>query len=247
MMKLLFAGATAVALLCGSAHAADLGRPAPLYAPVPVLLPLFSWTGCYVGGNVGGIWGMNDWNDAILGDFGSNSATGALGGLQAGCNYQFVNSNWVFGIQGDYDWTNASNTSAVPLFPSVTDQTQIKSLSSITGRVGYTLFGPRFLGYVKAGGAWEQGNFAFQVGSFPVATASATQSGWTIGIGGEYAFPNLPLTGFIEYDYYRFGSSNPGPLICSAAVCGFTATNIGITSNVNVLKVGVNFKFQPSF
>jgi hypothetical protein len=94
---------------------------------------------------------------SVLGDFGSNSATGALGGLQAGCNYQFVNSNWVFGIQGDYDWTNASNTSAVPLFPSVTDQTQIKSLSSITGRIGYTFFGPKFLGYVKAGGAWSKG------------------------------------------------------------------------------------------
>jgi hypothetical protein len=68
---------------------------------------------------------MSDWNDAILGDFGSSSATGALGGLQAGCNYQV--SRWVFGIQADYDWTNANNNNPVPLFPAVTDQTQIKS------------------------------------------------------------------------------------------------------------------------
>src|SRR5208337_90729 len=103
--NLLFASVAAVALLGGSANAADLARPAPIYAPAPVLVPLFTWTGCYVGGNVGGVWAMSDWNDAILGDFGSSSATGALGGLQAGCNYQV--SRWVFGIQADYDWTNA--------------------------------------------------------------------------------------------------------------------------------------------
>jgi outer membrane immunogenic protein len=242
--NLLFASVAAVALLGGSANAADLARPAPIYAPAPVLVPLFTWTGCYVGGNVGGVWAMSDWNDAILGDFGSSSATGALGGLQAGCNYQV--SRWVFGIQADYDWTNANNNNPVPLFPAVTDQTQIKSLASITGRVGYTFWDPRFLGYVKAGGAWEQGNFSFQVGAIPFTSASATQSGWTVGIGGEYAFLDW-LTGFIEYDYYRFGSSNPGPLACTPAVCGFAANNLGITTNVNVLKVGLNFKFRPSF
>jgi outer membrane immunogenic protein len=242
MRKLLLASIGVAALSAGSANAADLARPAQIYRPV-AYVPLFTWTGCYVGGNVGGVWGMNDWNDAILGDFGSNSATGALGGLQAGCNYQINNSSWVFGIQGDYDWTNVNNTNQVPLFPSVSDQTQIKSLASITGRVGYT-FWPQFLGYVKAGGAWEQGNFSFQVGPFPVATASATQGGWTVGVGGEYAFLSLPgLTGFVEYDYYRFGNSNPGPLVCAPSVCGFAANNIGITSNVNVVKVGLNYKF----
>ena len=244
MKKLLLASVAAVALLGGSATAADLARPAPIYVPPPVVVPLFTWTGCYVGGNVGGIWARNDWNDAILGDFGASSATGALGGLQTGCNYQV--SRWVFGIQGDYDWTNANNNNAVPLFPAVTDQTQIKSLASVTGRVGYAFWDNRFLGYVKAGGAWEQGNFSFQVGTVPVATASATQSGWTVGIGGEYAFLNW-LTGFIEYDYYRFGSSNPGPLVCTPAVCGFAANNLGITTNVNVLKAGLNFKFTPNF
>jgi opacity protein-like surface antigen len=82
MKKLLLASVAAVVLLGGSANAADLARPAPIYAPAPVVVSLFTWTGCYVGGNVGGVWAMSDWNDAILGDFGSSSATGALGGLQ---------------------------------------------------------------------------------------------------------------------------------------------------------------------
>jgi outer membrane immunogenic protein len=242
-MRKLFASVGVVAVLGGSANAADLGRPAQIY-PAPAVYALAPplWIGCYVGGNVGGVWAMNDWNDAILGDFGSSSATGVIGGLQVGCNYQV--SNWVFGIQGDYDWTNTNNNHPVPLFPLVSDQTQIKSLGSITGRIGYTFFQSQLLGYVKAGGAWEQGNYSFQVGSFPVTTATATQGGWTIGIGGEYAF-SPKLNGFVEYDYYRFGNNNPGPLVCAPAVCGFSASNLGITTNVSVVKVGLNFKFQP--
>ena len=239
MKKLLLASVAIVALVGGSASAADLARPRPVYVPPPVVVRVFTWTGCYVGGNGGGIWAENDWSDSFLGDFGTNnSASGALGGLQAGCNYQV--GGWVFGIQGDYDWTNIDNNNAIPLFPAVSDETRIKSLASVTGRVGYAW--DRFLGYVKAGGAWEQSDFAFQVAGASIATASATQSGWTVGGGAEYAFLNW-LTGFVEYDYYKFGNANPGALICTPGVCGFTTTNVSINTNVNVLKAGLNFKF----
>src|SRR5271166_5922456 len=170
MKKLLLAGAAATALLAGSAGAADLARPAPVYIPRQVIVPLFTWTGCYVGGNVGGVWGNNDWNDSIFGDFGSNTASGVVGGVQGGCNYQV--SNWVLGIQGDYDWTNANSTNANQFIAfGVTDQTQLRSLASVTGRVGYSW--NRFLAYVKSGGAWMQGNYTFQFNGLAVSTASA--------------------------------------------------------------------------
>jgi outer membrane immunogenic protein len=165
-----------------------------------------------------------------------------LGGAQAGCNYQV--GGWVFGIQGDYDWSNANSNNANVIFPVLTDQTRIKSLASVTGRVGYAW--DRFLGYVKGGGAWEKSDFSVQVGGFSLATASTTQSGWTAGVGGEYAFLNW-LTGFIEYDYYNFSNNNNSTaFVCTPAACGgpgVVLANVGLKTNVNVVKVGLNFKF----
>ena len=81
------------------------------------------------------------------------------------------------------------------------DHSRIKSLASVTGRVGYGW--DRFLGYVKGGGAWERDDYTITI--LPASRpASATRSGWTVGIGGEYAFTNW-LSGFVEYNYYDFG------------------------------------------
>jgi outer membrane immunogenic protein len=227
MKKLLLASLAATALCGGSATAADLARRS-VYGPPPPVIAYFSWTGCYVGGNVGGLWANRDWD---LG--GSNTASGVIGGLQAGCNYQV--GGWVFGIQGDYDWTNANSTVAFgfPSFPVVAISSKMNSLASVTGRVGYAW--DRFLGYVKAGGAWEQSDDTIFFRDDLLAS-SETRSGWTVGIGGEYAFLNW-LTGFVEYDHYGFGSADT--FIC--AECGFAAVN-GKTS-VDVLKVGLNLKF----
>jgi opacity protein-like surface antigen len=65
-----------------------------------------------------------------------------------------------------------------------------------------------------------------------------------VGVGGEYAFLNW-LTGFIEYDYYRFNNNSSAALACTAAVCGITTTGVGVSTNINVLKAGLNFKFGP--
>ena len=60
--------------------------------------------------------------------------------------------------------------------------------ASVTGRIGYAW--DRFLGYVKGGGAWERDETHFN--DFPAALryGQRDRSGWTIGVGGEYAFTN---------------------------------------------------------
>jgi outer membrane immunogenic protein len=245
MRTLLLAGAGLIALLGGSSSAADLARPGPVYAPPPPLIAVFTWTGCYIGGNAGGILAHSDWSDTFVGDFGSNTPSGPLGGVQAGCNYQA--GGFVVGIQGDYDWTsiNGSVANGIPAAVTfqLTDQVQLKSLASVTGRVGQAW--DRFLVYVKAGGAWLQGNYSFQTFGTPVApTVSLTQTGYTVGVGGEYAFLNW-LTGFVEYDYYNFSNSNPSTLVCTAAVCGIATTGVNVRTDINVVKAGLNLKFGP--
>jgi outer membrane immunogenic protein len=245
MKKLLLAGAAVSALLGGSASAADLARPAPVYIPPPPVVALFTWTGCYVGGNVGGVWATRDWTDGTFlapgTSFGSSTASGAIGGLQAGCNYQV--GAWVFGLQGDYDWTNANQTNTPVLFAPFGGATysKLKSLASVTGRVGYAF--DRFLGYVKGGGAWEQSDYSVLIAGLTAATASETKGGWTVGVGGEYAFLNW-LTGFIEYDFYRFGD-NANTFACTVPACvGIPAAAIAnVKTDVSVLKVGLNLKF----
>src|ERR1043165_2214597 len=56
MMKILL-GTTMFAglLVAGAAQAADMPLKAPRAAPY-----VFSWTGCYIGGNVGGAWARQD-------------------------------------------------------------------------------------------------------------------------------------------------------------------------------------------
>jgi outer membrane immunogenic protein len=213
--------------------AADLTRPAPAPAPVYTkapMMPVFTWTGCYVGGNVGGLWAKKDWTNAALGPESSVSISSWLAGAQLGCNYQV--SAWVFGIQGDYDWTNASATATDAVFVA-TDQTKIKSLASVTGRVGYAM--DRFLGYVKGGGAWEADEYSIFGPPAASASASETRTGWTIGVGGEYAFTNW-LTGFAEYDYYDFGTK-------ANTFTGNFAATVDIKETKSVAKAGLNIKF----
>jgi outer membrane immunogenic protein len=118
MKKVLLAGAAAIALIAGSpANAADLGTRPTYKAPPPAIMPVavFNWTGCYIGGHIGGGWGQKDFDETPIGvstgvdgffvggvDLQSAQVgtSGFLGGGQVGCDFQFAPS-WVIGIAGD--------------------------------------------------------------------------------------------------------------------------------------------------
>ena len=238
-------GVALTALIALPAMAADLRAPVYKAPPAaPPVVRVFSWTGCYFGGNVGGLWVNKDFTGPIFGQTFNAHASSVIGGAQVGCNYQFA-GGWVVGIQGDYDWTNAhTSRSGLLLVGGVpfADSFNVKSVASVTGRVGYAW--DRFLGYVKGGGAWERDNFTF---TFPAVTGtlSDTRSGWTVGVGGEYAFTNW-LTGFVEYDYYNFGNRTNN-LVCGPVACfagGPVMFPFNVKETKNVVKVGLNVLFN---
>ncbi len=239
MKKLSFATFGLAALVAAPAMAADLPRPVYKAPPPPVYV--FSWTGCYVGGNVGGLWVEKEFTSPVFGGSFSRDASSVVGGAQVGCNYQFA-GGWVVGIQGDYDWTDAHTNGRDAFFANFTDSFKVKSVASVTGRVGYAW--DRLLGYVKGGGAWERDDFTFTFPSGATATFSDTRSGWTVGVGVEYAFTNW-LTGFIEYDYYNFGTRTDN-VVCGPAACfvgGSTLFPFDVKETKNVVKVGLNVLF----
>src|SRR3982074_2798333 len=122
LQKLLIA-ASIIVLSAASVSAADLA-PRP-YTKAPAMAPVmtYNWTGCYIGGNVGGGWGRTNQvavSDASTGDvfvppinYGSSQGNNFIGGAQIGCDYQFA-GNWVAGVQGMFDFGNIRSSHVVP-------------------------------------------------------------------------------------------------------------------------------------
>ncbi|HKH19504.1 MAG TPA: outer membrane beta-barrel protein, partial [Gammaproteobacteria bacterium] len=145
-------------------------------------------------------------------------------------------------IQGDYSWTDAESTSPDALnspffFGGVSNRSRIDSLASVTGRLGYSW--GSFLGYVRGGGAWEEDRYEIFDAFGPLATtANHVRSGWTVGVGGEYAFTPW-LSGFAEYNFYDFGTKSHDFVTPRGRV--FDVVDIEETKSV--VKVGLNFRF----
>ena len=93
-MRKLFHATTALSALLATSMAANAAdayaRPysPPPYVPPVYAPPPFSWTGFYVGGNIGGAWSHRDVTDTFfLGDFGNGNNNGVfIGGGQVGYN-----------------------------------------------------------------------------------------------------------------------------------------------------------------
>ena len=99
------------------ATAADLARR-PVVAPAPIIVPAFSWTGFYVGANLGGAWSSTTVTSNITGANWKPSNTTFIGGGQLGYNYQWPGSNWVIGAEWTFDWGGGEKTSNVVTGPN---------------------------------------------------------------------------------------------------------------------------------
>ncbi|HYW64777.1 MAG TPA: outer membrane beta-barrel protein [Bradyrhizobium sp.] len=257
MNKLLTGSIAAIAMVVAvPALAADL---APRYtkAPPPAPVMVYNWTGCYIGGNVGGGWGRIRENrtDVVLGttvvpaaaDFGSSEGTGVIGGAQIGCDYQFA-GNFVVGIQGMFDFSDIRSTHTITAFPTFFSENRTKDVFTVTGRVGY-LFAPQVLGYVKGGGAWARIDTNHFVSGPPVSLSEfatgQNRQGWTVGGGLEWMFaPGWSVFG--EYNYMDFGRKSVG---FTSAIAGPLAANsapsiVSTRFEVQQALVGVNYKFN---
>src|SRR5246500_6084827 len=180
MKRLLFVLALSVAASF-AALAADILPPpvAPPHAPaayVPVV-PVYNWSGFYIGGNLGAAWNSGgSVSDTFGSTFtGSGQTTKFTGGGQVGVNYEFW-GGVVVGAEAMFDWlpntkntVNLNSTATGANLGSAT--TNNRWLTTATGKLGYAW--DRVLLSAKGGGAWVGTN-----------TSNATFGGAPIGFSG---------------------------------------------------------------
>jgi outer membrane immunogenic protein len=250
MKKLLFVGAATFCLsLPGPSRAADM----PMLSKALVLPPVFSWTGCYLGGYLGGGRGAKDITDPVqlVQDQLSGAPvtagvttvsvnpTGVVVGGQFGCDYQFAPS-WVAGFEGAAAGSTMKDSTNVTLPLSgdtalVTARTDF--IASATARFGYVA--DRWLFYVRGGAAFAGDKYDV-AGSFngtPFGFEGLDQRlGWVVGGGIDWAFYHH-WSLVLEYDYYQFGHhtvlmSDPVNAVSGPA---------DFKQSVQIAKVGLNF------
>jgi outer membrane immunogenic protein len=270
-MKKSVTGIAAIAAMIGApAFAADMPIKA---APVVAVL---NWTGCHVGGSFGVSWASDGGysttsasSDLFMGTSASvpsgvgltNSfgASGPLGGVDVGCDYQA--GNWVLGAEADWSVTHTFGSASIVTAPnflvipvpsggsvfyngSDVWMAQERWLATARIRLGYA--SDKWLLYVTGGAAWAS------IQSTELATAfvntnvsqTDTRTGWTIGTGVDYALA-AEWSARAEYLYVRFPNymtftpgSGPG-----YANFGWI-TNLNNSFTNNVLRVGLNYDFK---
>ncbi|UXM95135.1 porin family protein [Bartonella sp. HY329] len=232
-IKYLLAASAAALIAATAANAADIVQPAP-YEPAPVVtVPTFSWTGAYVGGQIGGSWSdsnvRTERNVGFLplgytkGTSWSPDGDGFVGGLYAGYNFE-VGNNVVLGAETDFVWGDVKDSyssidryAADSVYNYNTEGSIKQKWAGATRvRVGYAM--DRFMPYVAGGVAYTKVETSgqnyltsanpaaptVQAGSVLGYNTSNTMTGWTIGAGVDYAVTDNVLVR-LEYRYADYG------------------------------------------
>jgi outer membrane immunogenic protein len=239
-MRKLVAVCAAFCALALPAAAADLDvSPLGTYT---LSRPVYTWTGCRIGVNIGGGSARTSWIDtaglvtnaegAYLGD---HTASGVVGGGQLGCDYQV--GRFVFGIQGLYDLTGmkASNIEPVPaIFQdprgqdipiSLIDETFIQSTANVTARIGYAVT-PNVLLYAKAGVARNHNLYNI--------STPGLQSTLTLNPVTNQAIRTSPPNFIVA-----LGSNSPsGPLVGAGVEWAVLGTDVSLFLEYNYLHFG---------
>jgi outer membrane immunogenic protein len=242
-----------------AAAAATLALPASAAEPLAPPVPAFTWTGLYMGAQVGYAWdkdpvawfGTSSDDDPAAGTF-TQTPTGVIGGAHIGYNYQI--NQMVMGVEGSVDGTSLSHTAVVPVNDfmgdtpgSIVATSQANVQGSIRARLGLTW--DRALIYATGGVAFSGFNTTTvdSTGFFTgvpgtSATFSNTRAGWTAGAGIDYAITdNWSVRA--EYRYSDFGHTTDFPF---AGEMPFPDSFAFLQHHLteNQVQVGFNYRFD---
>jgi outer membrane immunogenic protein len=244
-MKILLISGLAFGALIAPAAAADM----PIKAPPP--LPVYTWTGLYLGIDAGAGAAKSSWctnatlgfNGCADGDSVSQSHTSATIGGLLGYRYQW--GPLVLGAEGSANIFNNTVTSAAGLpaiFSNRFRTTNFDDLYSVTGQLGYAMGTLLFYGK----GGWAGAGVRYDASDINPPgfdlSASTNVSGYTAGGGLDYMITPTLIVG-VEYDYYKFnvgafnGLANTGGAVTACSFCN-------ITESVQTVLARAIVKFQ---
>jgi outer membrane immunogenic protein len=250
MKKLLVAGIAAAAFCGAPAIAADMPVKAPPAAP------MFNWTGWYVGGHAGYGWGRD--NVLVSPEpqpaFGlvpfttHNDPKGFIGGGQIGVNRQL--GALVFGVEADFSGTDITGNVIDPTpvllgGPGSFQQVHEKMnwFGTLRGRVGFAP-SDNLLIYATGGlavGHHTYSSLTFFPGTQYTGVGNATNSGWTIGGGAEWALPGN-WSAKLEYLHYDLADHTITAL--PSPIGGIFHVDNKFDNTGNIARVGLNYKFS---
>jgi outer membrane immunogenic protein len=270
-----YLGALAVAsLIAGPAFAADMPAWGPAYTKAPSYVPVWSWTGLYIGGNAGYAQGGNTNPHLGFADptgigldayfasggnvFPNLRPRGLIGGGQIG--YDWQTSNWVYGFVADFQSADIKASGSATVTPPgfITTSTQsisehLEFLGTARGRLGFAYNNWMFYGTGGLAYGEVRGTLAFNApGTIPVpllitGSTSGMHEGWAGGAGINYGLTPNWIIG-AEYLHYDLGRAD---VIAVTAGPGARIPGANISSSQRVegdmVRGVINYKFNYNF
>ncbi len=237
----------------------------------PAAPPVCTWTGFYIGANLGGAWGMADARTTTLlipggynfvdtdvtqiADAGSQNidTAGFTGGGQVGYNFQ--TGHFVFGAEADFNALelddSRSDTQEYISAPgtSFTIKQSVSTDWLITARARLGFTAGHFLFYGTGGLAVTKINYDESfTDTFAAARENSsireTKAGWTVGGGIEYQL-NCHWSLKAEYLYADFGRVSATSTNLTAIGGPFPQNAFSHSSDLtaHIARFGVNYKF----
>lgn len=248
MIKTVLVAALALASLTIAAGAADLPskRATPEFeAPPPI--PVFTWSGLYVGVHAGYQFGRDDIR--FVSPVGSLQTRGyqphgIIGGGHAGYNFAtpfaLGGNALVFGLEGDVDGADYSR-GVGGLGGAVSTRSDIKG--SVRGRIGIAV--NRVLFYATGGAAFADFQTHYDLsnlfGPGAVDDYRRARVGYTVGGGVEYAMMNT-LSVRAEYRYSDYGTFTD-PLVNSVPAAPGLIRGAHRETD-NRVQAGISYRFD---
>ncbi len=252
MVRKVLLSSVALVAISGTAFAADLPsrRAPPVFAPPPP--PIFSWTGFYIGAQIGDAFGRDSETLFVPGapQLGAASLqvgrpNGLIGGGHVGYNFStqglpilgglaggFGAGGLVVGIEGDIDGSDYRSAQA---FGILGESFRSDVGGSVRGRVGVAA--GRALFYATGGVALAEFQNVYASG---LGTDNTTHSrvGYTVGGGVEYALTTT-FSLRAEYRYTDYGHYSD---LLVGSTAGILAAQHHIVQNR--AQVGFSYKFE---